>query len=95
MSEPHKWSMNITCPKCGHRGDAEESFPCCEHVAQLEATQAALVGALEDIATALLEGEELHPTDDYGEQVCPEDDTCNCALPKLINGALALARGGK
>ncbi len=47
MTEPHKWSMNITCPKCGHTGEAEESFPCCEHVAQLEATQAALVGALE------------------------------------------------
>lgn len=35
--EPHGWAINITCPRCGHVGDAYESFPCCEHVAEIRA----------------------------------------------------------
>jgi hypothetical protein len=45
--EPHGWTINITCPRCRHRGDVVTSFPCCEHVAALEARVAELERALE------------------------------------------------
>lgn len=44
--EPHRWSLNVTCPKCGHTAEAEDSFPCCEHVAELRAQ----IRGLEQIA---------------------------------------------
>jgi hypothetical protein len=39
----HAWKLTITCPRCLHVGDAEESFDCCEHVEEALAVIDALV----------------------------------------------------
>ncbi len=55
-AEPHKWRINITCPKCRHVGNVDTSFPCCEHVAELRVEVMALREENQRLAERLAEG---------------------------------------
>lgn len=49
----HDWLINITCPRCRHRGDVSESFPCCECAARLREDVARLSTLVGEMVEAL------------------------------------------
>jgi hypothetical protein len=61
---------------------------------EAEATAERLAGALKLAAATIGEEDAWHVRDDEGEIDCPQDDTCCCVLPEVVNAALATFKSG-
>lgn len=97
--EPHGWNINITCPRCRHRGDAEITVPCCDHVSALKARVAELEGltarSFDELGWAVGHGKMCEARIPRDCETCDStdeaDEHCNCflALRRDLKAALS------
>ena len=85
----NRYSVNITCPRCGHRGDAEADFPC-SHGPALSALVEALRAVLLFHAGGPWTGERAAEW----ERITGSPDATTRRLCDTARAALKLAEEG-